>query len=91
MSEFLKVMGAIIGGLGVVLGVITGFQTQEAASYLDVEGIALYIPTITYIVSGIISWSILTALGMILETVQDIKKQQEKNATLPQNTVTESV
>lgn len=72
MSDFLKVLGFILIGGGLIIGFIFGVETSEIAQLLNPVDEFSFSVALTWWVSGIVSGSIVMALGMILERVQDM-------------------
>lgn len=89
MSEFLKIMGVILGGLIAAVGLFTYDTNSEFLYLLGLED-AAWVIMVIWAVSGIVTGTIIYALGMILETVEEIKKGQQKEIPT-QSAATESV
>ncbi|MFE9279334.1 hypothetical protein ACQKLN_29680 [Paenibacillus glucanolyticus] len=89
MSEFLKITGVILGALIAAVGLFTYDANSEFLYLLGLED-AAWVIMIAWGVSGIITGTIIYALGMILEHVEDIKKGLQKEVPT-QTTVTENV
>ncbi|WP_339271760.1 hypothetical protein NYE54_09355 [Paenibacillus sp. FSL K6-1330] len=77
MSDFLKVLGVVLGGLIAAVGFFFLGTENELMYLLGIEDSAWILSAIWW-VSGIVTGSIIYALGLILEVVQDIKKDQTK-------------
>ncbi|WP_106767784.1 hypothetical protein [Paenibacillus faecalis] len=71
MSQFMKLVGGIIFGGGIILGIVFGLQESEVAKLLKIEEGFRWMIALTWWIGGIISGSIFFTIGSILEIVQE--------------------
>lgn len=77
MSEFSKITGVILGALIAAVGLFTYDTNSEFLYLLGLED-AAWVIMVIWEVSRIIIGIIIYALGMILETVEEINRAKKK-------------